>query len=205
MTSKSRRGPRGDISAALLLDAAERVLAEAGVAGLSLRRVAREAGIAPNAVYTYFDDMADLSTALADSFLSRLDLTQLTVGGPEDALRGLLKSAMRLFTDSPHHVALLAAQRVAGPNAMNLNEALLDFFIERVGVETDLAVVSTGFITEWIHGYAALAPTDAPTPAFERALSRLDLTRWPRTVDMLGRQDQRISVDLLVRAVIPGH
>lgn len=149
--------------------------------------------------------MADLSTALADSFLSRLDLTQLTVGGPEDALRGLLKSAMRLFTDSPHHVALLAAQRVAGPNAMNLNEALLDFFIERVGVETDLAVASTGFITEWIHGYAALAPTDAPTPAFERALSRLDLTRWPRTVDMLGRQDQRISVDLLVRAVIPGH
>lgn len=54
----TRRGPRGDIDQQVILDAAMRVLKREGSIGaVSLRMVAREIGVAPNAIYTYFQSM----------------------------------------------------------------------------------------------------------------------------------------------------
>jgi AcrR family transcriptional regulator len=47
-----------------ILDAARRELAEGGAAGLSLRAVAREVGMASSAVYRYFENRDALLTAL---------------------------------------------------------------------------------------------------------------------------------------------
>ncbi len=55
----------GDLRRALL-DAALRVIAEGGVAGLTLREVARQAGVSHNAPYHHFADKAALVTALVD-------------------------------------------------------------------------------------------------------------------------------------------
>ncbi|MBA3825452.1 MAG: TetR/AcrR family transcriptional regulator [Ktedonobacterales bacterium] len=49
-----------------LLDAALRVIAEGGVAGLTLREVARQAGVSHNAPYHHFADKAALVAALVD-------------------------------------------------------------------------------------------------------------------------------------------
>lgn len=50
-----------------LIDAALRLLSQQRSFGsLSLREVAREAGLAPNAFYRHFDDMEDLGLALVD-------------------------------------------------------------------------------------------------------------------------------------------
>ncbi len=62
-------GPRpyhhGDLRRALV-DAAERVLARDGAQALSLRAVAREAGVSPAAPYHHFKDKSDLLHALAE-------------------------------------------------------------------------------------------------------------------------------------------
>jgi TetR/AcrR family transcriptional regulator, fatty acid biosynthesis regulator len=49
-----------------LIDVAVRLSADRGFAGLSLREVCREAGLAPTAFYRHFKDMDDLGLALVD-------------------------------------------------------------------------------------------------------------------------------------------
>src|SRR5580704_13363492 len=54
----------GDLSRALV-DAARRILEAEGAAALSLRAVAREAGVSPAAPYHHFKDKGDLLDAVA--------------------------------------------------------------------------------------------------------------------------------------------
>lgn len=201
MTVQQRkRGPRGDISAGLLLDAADRVL-RGGLPGLTLRAVAREAGVTPTVVYTYFADMHDLRTRLGDRFLSGVDLSLLedeTASAP--ALRRFLDHIVTMFDEAPGHAALLASQRIAGPHALALNEALLAFFVDRVGHPLPLAAASVSFLTEWVHGRVLLAPSNPSTERFERDLAREDLARYPRTLASFATAEDD-AVGLVVRAL----
>lgn len=192
-----RRGPRGDISAHALAAAASRVLDAVGLDGLSLRAVAAEAGIAPNAVYTYFADMAELRNRVGDDFLGRLDLTVLVTEDPAPALDALLSQVLELFSESPGQVALLASQRIIGEHSLALNEALLDFFVDRVGHDLTRAAVVTGMLTEWVHGVAALSGTDGDTDRTVHRLATFDPVRYPRTAAALAlpaSDDQAIAL-----------
>lgn len=200
---RRRRGPRGDIRAEDLLTAAEGVLRSGGPEGLSLRSVAREAGVTPTVLYTYFDDMADLRNRLGDDFLGRLDLALLRSHPPGAALRRFLYHLLAVFHDSPGHVALLASQRVAGPHSLALNEALLGFFVEAVGHTPERAAALTLFATEWVHGRLLLWPSAPVTEDFKRAMSRIDPAEFPRTTASLSAPVEDEGVELLVRTAVP--
>jgi AcrR family transcriptional regulator len=61
----------GDLKRALL-EKSERLLEESGIAGLSLRNVAREAGVSHTAPYRHFRDKTGLLSALAQVGFERL-------------------------------------------------------------------------------------------------------------------------------------
>src|SRR5437764_15273216 len=63
----------GDLSRALV-DAARRILEAEGPAALSLRAVAREAGVSPAAPYHHFKDKTELLDAVAHEGWHALDL-----------------------------------------------------------------------------------------------------------------------------------
>src|ERR1700761_400765 len=63
-TAESRPYHHGDLRRALIL-AAERILEREGPQALSLRAVAREAGVSPAAPYHHFKDKSDLLMAIA--------------------------------------------------------------------------------------------------------------------------------------------
>lgn len=63
-TAESRPYHHGDLSRALV-DAARKILETEGPAALSLRAVAREAGVSPAAPYHHFKDKNDLLEAVA--------------------------------------------------------------------------------------------------------------------------------------------
>jgi AcrR family transcriptional regulator len=63
----------GDLSRALI-DAARRILEAEGPAALSLRAVAREAGVSPAAPYHHFKDKSELLEAVAQQGWTALDL-----------------------------------------------------------------------------------------------------------------------------------
>lgn len=183
--------------------AAEQVLLSGGPGALSLRSVARRAGVTPTVLYTYFDDMTDLRNRLGDDFLGRLDLTLLRSGAPREALRGFLHHLLAVFHDSPGHVALLASQRVIGPHSLALNEALLGFFVEVVGHTPERACALTMFATEWVHGRLLLWPSNPVTEGFTRAMSRIDLAEFPRTADSLSVSVEDEGVESLVTVAVP--
>src|SRR3954467_7948535 len=63
-TSEARPYHHGDLSRALV-EAARRILETEGPAALSLRAVAREAGVSPAAPYHHFKDKGELLDAVA--------------------------------------------------------------------------------------------------------------------------------------------
>src|SRR5437868_6787315 len=64
-TAEARPYHHGDLRRALV-DAARRILEAEGPTALSLRAVAREAGVSPAAPYHHFKDKAELLDAVAD-------------------------------------------------------------------------------------------------------------------------------------------
>lgn len=181
-TQQRRRGPRGDLSSEVLLAAADRLLDSGGISGLTLRALARQAGVTPTVLYTYFEDMEDLRNQIGDRFLGHLDLTLLGQGTASEALHVFLDHVIETFDRAPGHAAVLASQRIVGPHALMLNEALLGFFVERVGHPLPMASGITGFLTEWVHGHVLLTPSNPATERFGNALARQDLSRYPRTM-----------------------
>jgi TetR/AcrR family acrAB operon transcriptional repressor len=94
-----------------LLDAAERVFREQGVAGSSLAEVAAAAGVTRGAVYWHFRDKADLYAAMCDRATLPLE-TMLEEAGaiahadPLAALRQLALTALSRLAGDPRSQAV---------------------------------------------------------------------------------------------------
>lgn len=120
----TRRERQHAATVAEIKDAARRLMAAEGAAGITLRAVARELGMTPSALYRYFDSHHALLTALiVDSFNELGDRVEGAVAGlgPEgDAAEGFLVAA-RAFrawaVGSPHEFALLYGSPVPGYDA----------------------------------------------------------------------------------------
>lgn len=201
MTSvPARRGPRGGISRADILAAADRVLVTGGLSALSVRAVAREAGLTANAVYTYVASMAELRNGLADAFLATLDVSLLQDVDPRRGLRCFLEHVLEIFRASPSHVEILAQQRVIGEGSLTLQEALLTFFEVRCGRDSASAADATMFLTEWVHGHTLLSSSNIPLPAWAEP-SPLDRERFPRTAATLTLPTHASALDLPLAAI----
>jgi AcrR family transcriptional regulator len=85
----------GDLRRALI-QAAERILVRDGPQGLSLRAVAREAGVSPAAPYHHFKDKSDLLSAIAEAGF--------------DALSEAIRSA--LAAEGEHKMVVIGAAYV---------------------------------------------------------------------------------------------
>src|SRR5918994_3617768 len=66
-------GQRAGLSREAVLGAARRVADDQGVDHLTMRRLAAELGVTPNALYTYFPDKEALLDALVDDLLAGIE------------------------------------------------------------------------------------------------------------------------------------
>ncbi|GAB3265161.1 TetR/AcrR family transcriptional regulator [Nocardioides dilutus] len=126
MTAPPRRpGPRSDVDVpTALLDAAEQLFGSASVDAVSLRSVARAAGVAPAALTHHFPD----KTALVEAVLRRRAdpvgqevrdrLTALVEAEEDPVVRDLVEAVVHPF------VAVLNAEPVAGLAWMKLFTSL---------------------------------------------------------------------------------
>lgn len=102
-----------------LLDAGEKLLETEGVAGLSMRALARTTGVSHAAPYRHFADKADLLAALAARGFARLAKTLVAVAAAhgDDPQREYLVACrryMELGMDAPAMYRLMFGQQQPG-------------------------------------------------------------------------------------------
>jgi AcrR family transcriptional regulator len=116
-------GARARVRAELtreIIEAARRHLATEGAAGLSLRAVARELGMASSAVYRYFPSRDDLLTALIVEAYEAIGAAaeQAEAAAPRADLRERWRAACRATREwalaHPHEYALVYGSPVPG-------------------------------------------------------------------------------------------
>ncbi|MDQ2833738.1 MAG: WHG domain-containing protein [Acidobacteriota bacterium] len=84
-------------------------VAAAGVDRLAIRSVAAALGLAPNALYRYFVNLAALEAALAEESRRRLlEALQKAVGkkSPKEAVRSIAQAYVRFAREQPHIFSL---------------------------------------------------------------------------------------------------
>lgn len=101
-----------------LLDAALELLDERSFSSLSLRRVTREAGIAPTAFYRHFENMEELGLALIDeSFRTLRAMIRAARADPrtyEHAIRNSVEILAGYVHEHDTHFRFIARERFGG-------------------------------------------------------------------------------------------
>src|SRR4051795_1270396 len=90
---------RRDTATSALLDAAERLLIEAGSAGLTTRAVAAEAGVNHGLVHYYFGSMEELLMQVLERFTGRLIERQRAMYGAPGPFIDKWREAWRYHED----------------------------------------------------------------------------------------------------------
>ncbi|GAA1377065.1 TetR/AcrR family transcriptional regulator [Luteococcus sanguinis] len=165
-----RRGPRGDLSVALVLDAATLVLERDGLRTFSMRSVARELGVAPNALYTYAESREVLLELLADRALGELDRGSLASGATRADIVDFAELVLSQLIGRPALARLLFEEPIGGPASHGLNEALIAA-IHRCGPTIPVAARVAHALTALVFGHAMIEVGDSIR------------TRWPDPPD----------------------
>lgn len=189
MSRSASRYHHGDLAAALE-SAAESLLAERGSTALSLREVARRAGVSHNAPYHHFADRHALLQRLGIRHMTRLVEAQRAAGEGESDARASFVAMGAAYVEyahrHPHGFAVIFDPEVCvpgqtGPEMTALiaeNEALIAAAIGRIAPAIDADALQAAVVGAWgaAHGLAQLVaaghvPIDAVQPAFEAYLA----------------------------------
>ncbi len=152
--------PVSTSSRELVLDAAHRLIVDHGYAGLSMRELARESGIAKGTIYHHFADKRDIylsvlerdilaqcermAAAAADGdFRSRLTTLVRTYFGLQMERRGMLLNAIRDAGDARDEILCLVGEhreQIFRPAGDAIRQGIRDGLLRPVDVE--MAVIS---------------------------------------------------------------
>lgn len=179
----------GDLRRALL-DAGREILRAAGPEALTLRAVARNAGVSQTAPYRHFADRRALVLAIAEEVFAELYRTMrtaaaapdATLGAPQQTARGSLQAIalqyVRFALEHPHEYRVMFGPEL-GNDSPRLPSRQQVFGFLRIGIEQLQAegLVGPGHaghlaLTCWalVHGLVMLAldgqltGSDTPTP-----------------------------------------
>lgn len=154
-----------------LLTATLELIETDGIGAVSLRRVARAAGVSTGAPYHHFPDRAALLTALSDEGFRRLaealTAAHAAAPTPTEALEAILNAYVEFARANPAYFRLMFRPELKQPHksetGAEAGEAAFAVLADTVGECLDAKVVRAGdknvlAITVWslVHGYASL-------------------------------------------------
>ncbi|WP_246169291.1 TetR/AcrR family transcriptional regulator [Actinotalea subterranea] len=187
-----RRGPRRALDVDTIVDAAISLADDEGLAGLTMRAVARRAGVPPMSVYTYVPGKAELLDLMLDAAYARMD-RRPTTGLPwRERVRAVAEENMALYEAHPWAAAVSTLRPPLGPGQMAKYEHELAAFddagLDDVTVDdclTHLLVVVRACARDSIEAHATREQTAqgdeewwaAAGPVLERVL---DPAAYPR-------------------------
>ena len=167
--------------ASILSAALEQVESE-GVANLAIRSVAAKLGLAPNALYRYFESLAALQEALAEEARRQmLEVMQKAADrkGPEETIREISAAYLRFAEERPRVFALYL--KTSGDTSKTpqctRNTA---FFLEQVTriYGEDRGYEASHALWAYLHGLAVLREAGVLSVEQESASLKFGLQMW---------------------------
>lgn len=196
---RSHQGRRATINTEDLLNAALTLVGpHRSVSTLSLREVAREAGIAPNSFYRHFRDIDELATALIEQAGTALRViireARLRAVQERSVVRSSVKVFMQQLQTDNNYLHLLLREGTVGSDAFKeAVEKQLHYFEEELCVD--------------LIRLAELKGTNIHRPELvARAITRLVFAVGGSAMDLPATEHQRIIDELatMVRMIIRG-
>jgi AcrR family transcriptional regulator len=139
-----------------ILDAAMDLLSRHGISGVSMRAVAREAGVALGLVNYYYDD----KTTLIRAALRRVDEHDLQLVAPDPSL-------------APDEQLRMALRRVAGADLLTTRYLSLRLHLWALAqADEDYAQINAAAFDRYIDGVAALVSNARPGMPWEECRAR---------------------------------
>jgi TetR/AcrR family tetracycline transcriptional repressor len=156
-----RRGPRRALTENEILDAALDLLDGGGPDAASVRGIAARVGVAPNAVYTYFPGKAAVVEALVERLLGEVDHDVFADRERpwRDRVEALALELRSRLSAHPGAVALMIGGPMNGPNALALNERLLQLLSD-AGLDSTQAAQASYLLIVYVFGSIALEVAD---------------------------------------------
>lgn len=151
MTEELSRAERKERTRQAILESALELSAEGGLSGLSLRSVAKHAGIVPTAFYRHFSSVDELGLALVDqsfgALREMLREVRREAGGIEDVIASSVRILVKNVNERRDHFLFVARERIAGP--VMVRTAI---HREMELIELELAMDIGGLVpTKWSH------------------------------------------------------
>lgn len=173
---ESRPYHHGDLRATLLAAAAE-LLAAGGVAAISLREVARRAGVSHNAPYRHFPDRDSLLAALAEEGFRELARDMRESGG----LAALGQCYVRFALARPGCFALMfspALDKARHPGLQQAATALYQLLAQSVQAAAPARDPQLATLAAWslVHGLAQLLQDQQLGETLRAGLSAAELS-----------------------------
>jgi AcrR family transcriptional regulator len=191
-TSGTRERRRGEVNAALLATA-KKELAQVGAAGLSVRAVAREMGMAPSALFRYISGRDELLTLLIvdayDDLGDHVEAAEAAV--PRSDVRGRWRAIATSFHEwsvaNPHEYALLYGSPVPQYHA-----------------PADRTTPSGTRVTNLLAALGMEDPTPPPRPEFLHLPDASQLRDLALAADVPEMEGERLISGLLAWTTLVG-
>jgi TetR/AcrR family transcriptional regulator, tetracycline repressor protein len=145
-------GQRAGLNREAVLAAARTIADRDGLEKLSMRALAAELGVMPNAIYSHVDGKGGLLDALLDSLLGEIQAPE--TDDWREALVGIMDASRRLLVEHPSLIPEFLSRPTRGPNALRLGELCIDL-LGRGGVDGELAVHAFRSLLVHALGFAA--------------------------------------------------
>jgi AcrR family transcriptional regulator len=209
--------PRGNarqprLSRDAILDRALTVADAEGIDAVSVRRLARDLGVTPMALYWHVDDKNALLHALGDRLLGGLDLTvDERVPWPEQ-LRAFVVAFTAVLRAHPSAAMLIGSlPTVASENALGATEVALDI-LRRAGFSPEEAAhITTQIVrttTSMVIAELDVIPATGEPACTEEFLRLLPPERFPRVIEAAGplsaHEDPESFDDLVIELILAG-
>ena len=154
--ARSRRTPgqRAGVTADAILAAAHRVAREKGLEQVTMRRLASELGVAPNALYSHFANKGALLDAMLNVVLAEVRIPDRPHRPWEGELAALFRASRRALLSHPQLVPLFLA-RPGGRHALRLGEGALRLLL-RGGIDGRAAVEALRTLLVYTLGFVAV-------------------------------------------------
>ncbi len=160
--SPRRPGERAGLTTDWVVSAAMTAYARDGISALSIRSVAAELGVAPNALYSHIGSKDALFGAIIDRIIGDVD-----VPPPDTEWRSALKMIMMrsraVLLPYPALMPAFLSRPARGANALRLGETMLQF-LENGGVGGSAAVTALRVLLVYTIGFAVQESPRATDP-----------------------------------------